>query len=138
MSLANKNPYILPAKERPTRDRARGMFFAFLVLAFLALLAGCGKPFNVKPKPDKVVANYHARAEINGLTIEAAALRDENYLYDNFEANPHLADLLPVRIRVVNTGPEGVALKDAKFELRQAEKGSRFQLVSASRAYEKL
>lgn len=113
----------------------------FLLLVGVVVLTGCGKPFNVQPKPamppGSAAASYKASAEVAGVTIQAEAITDEDYLYDTFEANLIMAGILPVRARVTNASADSARLKDAKFEIHPA--GSRpFKLISAGKAYGKL
>src|SRR5215212_7462283 len=79
--------------------------FAFAVaLVIAAQSSGCGgKPFNVREKPFKVregtnmpPPTFGARAEAGAVTIQAEAVRDEDFLYETFDANLILAGLLPV------------------------------------------
>ena len=79
-----------------------------VVLVFVSLLVGCGKPFNVQPRPKVLPANYKVSAESGGITIEAEPVTDEDKLYDTFEANLLLASVLPIRLRLTNTQAEGL------------------------------
>jgi hypothetical protein len=110
------------------------------VLALMALVmmtAGCGKPFNVKPKPASVGASYANRTERGGVTLEAEALTNEDELYDTFEANLILAGILPVRAKITNSGPDAIAIRNANFEVR-VEGDRSYKLISASKAYGRL
>jgi hypothetical protein len=117
---------------------AKSKWPGFLTLtAFLLMTAGCGKPFNVQPKPGRVEGEYSNRTERAGVMVEAEALTDEDALYDTFEANIILAGLLPVRAKITNSGTESLAIRRATFEVRVA--GSRsFKVISAGKAYGKL
>ena len=101
------------------------------------MTAGCGKPFIVQPKPGKGEGGYSNRTERAGVTVEAAALTDEDALYDTFEANVILAGLLPVRAKITNSGTETIAVSKASFEVQVGGK-QRFKAVRASKAYDRL
>ncbi len=109
-----------------------------------AQLAGCGgKPFNVKTKPDvaaqpdvQPAPGSGAKAESVGLSIEAAAILDEDFLYETFDANLILAGVLPVRLKLTNPGNDPVDLSRAKFEIRAA--GKNFKMLQARSAYGRL
>ncbi len=69
--------------------------------------------------------------------LNAEALTDEDKLYDTFDGNLILAGILPVRVKLQNSGAEKVELKSAKFELRGAT-NSVFKLLEAEKAYKQL
>jgi hypothetical protein len=109
------------------------------VLFVLAIsISGCGgRPFNVKPRPDKTNHEYRASGHVEGVAIRAQALTDEDYLYETFDANLILAGIYPVRLELKNTGSESLEFKRARFELRSAA-GRRFSAVNARKAYKNL
>ncbi|HXG65079.1 MAG TPA: hypothetical protein VNO70_08215 [Blastocatellia bacterium] len=107
-------------------------------MSLTALLAGCGgKPFNVRPQPTMPPASYKAQAQAGSLTIQAEAVLNEDYLYDNFDANLILAGVLPVRVRLTNTGSEPVELKRARFTVASSA-GREFKQIDAKKAFERL
>lgn len=107
------------------------------MILLVALLAACGgKPFNVKPKPDTPPPEYGVKAAAGGLSVQAEALTDEDFLYETFDANLILAGVLPVRLMVANARQEPVDLKNARFELRAA--GRAYKAINAKSAYKKL
>jgi hypothetical protein len=115
--------------------RIRIIIFATLLLV---LLQACGgKPFNVKPKPDLPPAEPGAAAATGGLRLEAAAVTDEDFLYETFDANLILAGLLPVRVTVSSRETEPVDLSKAKFEIKTPD-GRTHKAISANSAFKKL
>ena len=120
--------------------------FAFAVaLVFIAQASGCGgKPFNVREKPFHVreganmpPPTFSARAEAGAVTIQAEAVRDEDFLYETFDANLILAGLLPVGLMITNSGQEPLDLRKARFEIR-IQDGRGFKSVDAKRAFKRL
>lgn len=71
------------------------------------------------------------------ITVEAQAITDEDFLYETFDANLILAGVLPVRVILTNPGEETVALKQARFEIRE-QSGRRFRSASARDAFKRL
>jgi hypothetical protein len=116
-----------------------------LVLLFASMITGCGgKPFNVRERPFKVKegadpapAVFDAQAQYGLVTIQAEAVRDEDYLYDTFDANLILAGVLPIRVMIANAGQEPLDLKSARFEAR-AQAGRSFKPADAKRAFKRL
>lgn len=101
------------------------------------VLAGCGKPFNVKTRPGLPPARYEAKATAGSITVEAQAITDEDFLYGTFDANLILAGVLPVRVSLTNPGETIVDLRKSRFEIRQ-QSGRRFSSVSARAAFKRL
>ena len=83
----------------------------------LSVTAGCGKPFNVKTQPTLPSPRETAKAALDNIAIEVYSISDEDFLYDTFDANLISAGVLPVRVKVTNSGNETLELKNAKFEL---------------------
>lgn len=81
-------------------------------------------------------ANYAAKAAAEGVTLQAQAITDEDFLYDIFDANLISAGILPVRVMLTNSGGEPVHLKSARFEIRA--RGGRFEAISAKKAFKRL
>jgi hypothetical protein len=98
------------------------------------MLAGCGKPFNVKSRPDAPPSALGASGASSGIVIQAETVTDEDYLYDTFQANLIMAGVLPVRIRATNNASEAVDFKKARFELRTAGR-RRYKAISAREAF---
>jgi hypothetical protein len=113
-----------------------------LVCLLVMFTAACGKPFNVKPKPDvkEVAPNAQAilkaEGESNGLMIQAAAITDEDYLYHTFEANLILAGLLPVHLKLTNTAAETAEVKRAKLEIKAQNQS--YKMLDSHKAYKRL
>lgn len=100
--------------------------------------AACGgKPFNVQPRPAPPPAISSKGTEVDGLTLQAEALTDENFLYDTFDANLVLAGILPVRVRVSNSRAEAYEIRRPRFEVR-ARSNKTYKSIEAERAYKRL
>ncbi len=111
-------------------------FFASCLL--LALLAGCGgKPFDVKTSVDLPSLADAPVAESQGLRLQAAALLDEDYLLETFDANLILAGILPVNVTITNRAATPVDLHKARFELRTAE-GRTYKAADIKSAFKRL
>jgi hypothetical protein len=97
---------------------------------------GCGRPFNVKTQPTLPSASYAAKASVDDISVEAQAIKDEDFLYDIFDANLIAAGVLPVRVMVTNSGGEAVAFKNTRFEIET--KSMRFKAADARKAFKRL
>jgi hypothetical protein len=97
---------------------------------------GCGRPFNVKTHADLPAPDHAAKATLDGVAVEAQAITDEDLLYDTFDANLISAGVLPVRVKVTNSGGEIIDLKRARFEVQA--RGRRFKAVNANKAFKRL
>ncbi|HXG91717.1 MAG TPA: hypothetical protein VNN73_05025 [Blastocatellia bacterium] len=115
---------------------ARLRLIALALTASLALACG-GRPFDVKPKPDVAPSVSGPSARLNGITIQAEAVTDEDFLNDTFDANLILAGILPVQVMMKNDAAQPVELKKARFEITAA--GNRkFKMLDARRAFKRL
>ena len=108
-----------------------------VAVALAGLIGGCGKPFNVKTAPEMRDRAFAGRAASSGVSLQAAAITDEDFLYDTFDANLIMACLLPVRVKVSNESTSPLSLRSAKFELRQSGAGGT-RPVAARRAFKRL
>lgn len=107
------------------------------VVSILAIPLGCGKPFNVKQQPELPPVSYAAKASTDGISIQARAMTDEDFLYDTFDANLISAGVLPVRVMLTNLEDHAVDLQKAGFEIH-APAGRSFKAVDARRAFKRL
>jgi len=107
---------------------------AAILLAAASL--GCGKPFNVKTQPALPPASYTAKASLDGIAVEADPITDEDFLYDTFDANLISAGVLPVRVRLTNSGGDIADCKEARFQIDTLSK--RFKAVEARKAFKRL
>ena len=110
-----------------------------LWLSLVVVLAGCaGRPLDVKVRADLPSASPAAtRAEAGGLSIEAEALRDEDYLNDTFDSNLMLAGVLPVRIKILNNGQEAADLSKSRFEIKALD-GREYKQADTKKAFKRL
>ncbi|HVF92605.1 MAG TPA: hypothetical protein VNH22_21230 [Blastocatellia bacterium] len=122
------------------RISARGFAFvsAFACQIALMLLTACcgGKPFNVKARPEPPPAVAGAVTESQGVSIQAEAVTDEDYLYEVFDANLIMAGILPVRLKIENRSGEALNLKRVKFEV--VSSGRPLKRLDASGAFKRL
>ena len=103
--------------EHSQTERTRRQAFLLGLLLVAAIASSC-KPFNVKPRIEVPRAANEARAESNGVVINASVVRDEDWLSDTFDANLILAGIVPVRVELKNAGQMPIELNKAKFELK--------------------
>jgi hypothetical protein len=100
----------------------------------LGLVTGCAtKPFNVKPRPATPPGDFISRAAAGSLELKARAIRDQDYLYETFDANLILAGVLPIKLDIHNGGSQPVNLKQARFVLGSGQKP-----ISPRRAFKRL
>jgi hypothetical protein len=112
------------------------------VVLLTVLVAACGKPFNVKPKPAVIESKTAARVtlkaegESQGVAIQATAITDEDYLYDTFEANLILAGVLPVQLKLTNNGASAAELRRSKLEIKAQNRN--YKRLDSHKAYKRL
>jgi hypothetical protein len=104
--------------------------------ALLVCAVGCGRPFDVKTATRPAPANYNSKATLDSISVEAQAVTDEDFLYDNFDANLISAGVIPVRVRLTNSSTESLVEKDARFELEAQNK--RYKAVEPKKAFKRL
>lgn len=117
---------------------------AIFVLLITGVIAGCGgKPFEIRERPFKIKEGREApltniaRAKSDQIEIEAEAIRDEDYLYETFNANLILAGVLPIRLELINHGREPVDLSKAQLEIKAAD-GRAYKMAEAKKAFKRL
>jgi hypothetical protein len=125
----------MPEHELQRRAARRVAFACAAAVTFL--IAGCGgQPFKVKIRPDPPPSASGPLAESQGVSFQAEALTDEDYLYETFDANLIMAGILPVRVKVGNSSPEVLNLKRVRFEVGSG--GRPLKMIDARRAYKRL
>jgi hypothetical protein len=108
------------------------------IVFILLLLTGCGgKPFNVKTEVTLPVIAGAPLVESQAVRLQAAVVRDEDYLLSTFDANLILAGVLPVNVTLMNRGAQTLDLRKAGFRVR-APDGHTYKAADASRAYKRL
>ena len=96
--------------------------------------AGCvSKPLDVKVVPHVDSDAISAPSLAGSLSVRAAAVWDEDWLLDNFDANAILAGVLPVRVEIENHGSEPLATRKLEVAASDAA-GRRFERLDASKA----
>ena len=110
----------------------------FLLLGCAALLgSGCAtKPFNVKSRLASPPASFTARAAVGSIMLQAAVIRDEDYMQTTFDANLILAGILPVKLVLQNGGSVPVRLKSMRFSLSAG--GQRLEPMEPRDAFKRL
>ncbi|HJQ22386.1 MAG TPA: hypothetical protein VKA60_00630 [Blastocatellia bacterium] len=103
------------------------------------LLAGCGggKPFNVKSDVTLPALAAAPVADASGVRMQAAAVRDEDYLLATFDANLILAGVLPVNLAVANQTAAPIDLRKARFAVRSPD-GHVYKAADAKHAFARL
>ncbi len=122
-------------KAKSKRQKAKTILYILLLTALL--LSACGKPFNVKPRPDTPPPMAGASAVASSIKLEAELVMDEDYLYDTFEANLLMAGILPVRVKITNRATERVSLKKSRFEIRSDEPHA-YKAIKAGEAFNRV
>jgi hypothetical protein len=121
----------------------RPLAFVFVLLITLVITGCGGKPFEIRERPFKIKEGREAppvniaRAKSDQIEIEAEAIRDEDYLYETFNANLILAGVLPIRLELVNQGQGPVDLSKAQFEIKVAD-GRGYKMADAKKAFKRL
>jgi hypothetical protein len=115
------------------------VFAALLTLCSNLLLSvGCSsKPFDVKTEVTLPATVGAPVVESQGVRLQAAAVRDEDYLLSTFDANLILAGVLPVKMTMTNSGAQPLDLRKARFEVRTAD-GHAYKATDAKRVYKRL
>jgi hypothetical protein len=104
-----------------------------LLLIVLASAGCASKPFDVKVVPRVEPDAISAPSIAGPLSVRAAAVWDEDWLLDNFDANTVLAGVLPVRVEIENLGREPLATKKLEIAASDAA-GRRFDRLDAGKA----
>lgn len=119
-------------------SRVKAIFSVSTVVLAFALLTACGgKPFDVKTRPGNPPVSSTGSVEYEGLSVEAAAITNEDYLFDTFDANLILAGVLPVKVTVTNKRAEPVEMKRARFEILSSDSRS-YKAVTGKKAFERV
>jgi len=118
--------------------RIRTITFALISALAFALLTACGgKPFDVKTSPGNSPVSSTGRDDYEGLSVEAAAITDEDYIFETFDANLILAGVLPVKVTMTNQRTEPIEMKRARFEIRSSDSRS-YRSVTGKKAFERV
>ncbi len=101
-------------------------FWCFFA-AFLFLNACQGSLYKIAPIPQALPVESGKSASNNVVELTAAALLDEDKVYERFEANLVLAGIVAIDVKLVNRSNQTI---NPKFELRDAEGRNFSQLES--------
>jgi len=101
----------------------------------LAFATSCSGPlFKVKPASELSLLPANVPAvNLGSISFRAAPLLTDEESQELFEANLHLAGLLPVRVEINHNSGEAVELKKVRFHLTDAT-GAKWTAVSAKQA----
>jgi hypothetical protein len=103
----------------------RALALVLLAPSAIILSACVIKPFNVKTRPAAPPGEFRSHATAGTVELGAGIIRDEDYLYDRFDANLILAGVLPVKFSAKNTGPGPMDLKPVRIWLVASGHGQR-------------
>jgi len=133
----------------PLKPEARLLGFSsslnwLLLLGFTGLIgcagllvSGCAtKPFNVRPRHLAPPSGFTAQVTAGAVELQAAAIRDEDYLQATFDANLIMAGILPVKLALQNRGSGPVDLKGMRFSLSAG--GQQHRLIEPKDAFKQL
>lgn len=117
------------------RTALSGKQLIWLVILVALLSASCnGSLYKVKPLAALPPMPTNAgSANVGSLSFRAAPLLTDEEGQALFEANVHLAGLLPVRVEIVQNGGDAIELKKLRFQLHDSSSGA-WKLVSAKQA----
>jgi len=107
-----------------------------ILLSLAGITGGCGAPFNIKTRTT-VPAAYSSFGGSRTVMFSIEAMRDEDALYDTFDANLILAGMLPVSVKVTNSGSEAVDLKQTRFGVTSPE-GRTFKSIDSRAVLKRL
>lgn len=106
-----------------------------LCLTLAATAAACSNSlYKVKPVVTLPPMPASAKtADLGSVSFRAAPLLLDEESQELFEANLHLAGLLPVRVEIVHNSGDVIELKKVRFALRDAN-GTEWKAISAKKA----
>lgn len=127
-SEAKQNPV-------PGEHRFRLAWIAAAITFVVLFTSSCsGSLFKVKPvtalPPMPATA---ASANLGSLSFRAAPMLTDEETQELFEANLHLAGLLPVRVEIDHNGGEAIVLKKVQFRLTDSA-GTKWKAISTRQA----
>lgn len=108
-----------------------------MALSLIALTAGCGSLYRVKPTVDAPATTAMRTGEAGGVSLRAVPLLADEESQELFESNLPLGGLLPVRVEIVNGSGAMVELKRARFRLRDGA-GTEWKYRSAKQAVSRI
>lgn len=114
-------------------DISRRAATAAAALAVALAAAGCaGRPFDVKVVP-RVESDAISKPAVSApLSLRAEAMWDEDWLFENLDANAVLAGVLPLRVEVENVGREPIPAKALRVEAA-SEDGRSLKVLDANK-----
>jgi hypothetical protein len=119
------------------RQHASEIVARCVALSLVALLAGCGSLYKVKPTVDAPATTTMRTGEAGGISLRAVPLMTDEESQELFEANLPLGGLLPVRVEIMNGSGGALELKRARFRLRDGA-GAEWKYRSAKQAVSRI
>ena len=112
-----------------------GKQLRWLIIIAALFSASCsGSLYKVKPLAALPPMPANAgTANVGSLSFRAAPLLTDEEGQALFEANLHLAGLLPVRVEIVQNGGDPIELKKLRFQLHDSSSGA-WKIISAKQA----
>lgn len=122
-------------------DEARLLRCAVSVVLLFVLFSmaacGSGSLYKVSPRVEAPLSEKAGEARMGGIILRAVPLLTDEESQRLFEANLPLGGLLPVRVRIRNESGAPLALKRARFLLRDGA-GQVWKMRSAGQAVERI
>jgi hypothetical protein len=115
---------------------APGLSAMSLALVLLAM-SGCGAPFNVNPRAAVPSLDTMPEGHAGSLSVQAEPITDQDFLYTAFNANPIMAGVFPVWVKVTDGGQTPVDFRKSECVL-VASGGASYKRVEPSKAFRKL
>lgn len=110
------------------------MWRVIATLLVLVVASSCtGGPFGIRPVVSVPAETISPPARGRQIDVRAAALWDEDWQLDTYDANLVLAGLLPVRVAVTNVSGRPLDLGKLRFDLRNSQ-SRRQQWIKAAAA----
>src|SRR6267142_1347487 len=113
--------------------------FPVFLMVLCVLASGCaGSLFKVKPATELPPLPDSAKhADLGGVTIRVAPLLTDEESQELFEANLPLSGVLPVRVELSYESGVPLAIKQARFRLRD-DQGREWKLLSPKQAVSRI
>jgi hypothetical protein len=112
---------------------------SFVPLCLLLLTAACGGSslYKVSPRVTAPLPERAGEARAGGITLRAVPLLTDEESQRLFEANLPLGGLLPVRVQIMNESGAPLALKRARFLVRDGA-GQVWKMRTSKQAVERI
>jgi hypothetical protein len=130
MVKGNATPYPVPRYS----SRFSGLLKSVFALSLVFATSCSGSLFKVKPAAAlSPMPSTVASVNLGSISFRAAPLLTDEESQELFEANLHLAGLLPVRVEINHNSGDAVEMKKVRFRLTDGT-GVKWNAVSAKQA----